>query len=186
MSENNIKEITEEDVPLEKPIKKVDEPLPITKEKKPKKPRTPAQLKQFEDVRNKRKEIIKQKDTAKRIEASKLLLENGYVKKEDIKPVDEIKPEKKVVPKPDITTDESEAESEIIIVKKKKKPKKKTYIIEESSDDEDYEINKAKEVYNKSRNMVNPMALIAKCRYPPTPSIGCCRRIHHRSNQEAF
>ena len=156
MSENNITENVEEEIPLEKPIKKVDESLPITKEKKPKKPRSPAQIKQFEDVKIKRKENIIQKETSKKIEASKLLLENGYVKKDDVKPVEEIKTKKKVIQEPvDVTTDESEAESEIIIVKKKKKPKKKTYIIEESSDDEEYEINKAKEVYKKSRNMVS-------------------------------
>jgi hypothetical protein len=156
MSENIIKENVEEDTPLEKPIKKVDETLPITKDKKPKKPRTPAQLKQFEDARIKRQESIKQKEISKKLEASKLLLDNGYIKKDDVKPIEEIKPSKKAIQEPvDNTTDESNSESEIIIVKKKKKPKKKTYIIEESSDDEEYEINKAKDAYKKSRNMVS-------------------------------
>ncbi|MEI6371493.1 MAG: hypothetical protein WCO49_17570 [Nostocales cyanobacterium ELA608] len=152
MSDNIIKENVEEEVPLEKPIKKVIETIPIAKETKPKKARTPAQLAQFENARVKRQANIKLKEDNKKLEASKLLLDNGYVKKDDVKPT-EIK---KVIQEPvDVTTDESEAESEIIIVKKKKKPKKKTYIIEESSDDEEYEINKAKEVYKKSRNMVS-------------------------------
>jgi hypothetical protein len=144
-----------EEIPLEKPV--------IGKQtiKKERKPKTPAQLEQFEKVRMKRLDKLKEKKELQKIEASNLLLKNGYVKKEEVKPVDEIKPQKtldkKIKKEPvDITTDESEAESEIIIVKKKKKPKKKTYVIEESSDDdEEYEINKAKEIYKKSRNMVS-------------------------------
>jgi len=151
MADNIIKENVEEEVPLEKPIKKVIETIPIAKEVKPKKARTPAQLAQFENARVKRQANIKLKEENKKLEASKLLLDNGYVKKDDVKST-EIK---KVIPEPvDITTDESEGESEIIIVKKKKKPKKKTYIIEESSDEED-EKEKAKEIYKKSRNMVS-------------------------------
>jgi hypothetical protein len=134
--------------PLTKPIK----------EKKPRPPKTQAQLEQFEKVRLKRAESLKQKSINKKIEASKLLLEHGIelpakpiiqeeklpAKKQNIKQV--------LTPTYKNVEDESDSDDEppVIIVKKKKKKKQpKTIIIEESdSDEEDAEqhyMNKVKE-----------------------------------------
>jgi predicted DNA-binding protein (UPF0251 family) len=132
--------------PLTKPIK----------EKKPRPPKTQAQLEQFEKVRLKRAESLKQKSIAKKIEASKLLLEHGIeLPSKDEPKIKEELPQAKpkyhqeLTPKSD-TDDESDDEPPVIIVKKKKKKKQpKTIIIEESdSDEEDVQqhyINKVKE-----------------------------------------
>ena len=127
MSEISIMENREElkddidESPLEKPVKV----------KKPRPPKTPKQLEQFEKVKLKRAELLKEKKKEKEIEASKVLLNNGYIKAED----------KKVplTPTHDETDNEStQTEPEpTIIIRKKKKPKKpKTIIIEETDSEE--------------------------------------------------
>jgi len=129
----------DEDTPLEKPI--------IGKQsiKKERKPKTSAQLEQFEKVRMKRLDKLKEKKELQKIEASKLLLNNGYVKKEELPPKKPIEPIKQVLT-PHID-DDSENDDDVIIVKKKKKPKKKTIIIEES--EEESEEEEPEIVYNK-------------------------------------
>ena len=156
-SESTIKEDNDVDVPLEKQTTIKE------KVKKPRKPKTPGQLEQFEKVRLKRLEDIKQKNVEKKIEASKLLLDNGYVKKEEIIKKD-IQPEKIKTPHIDEIA-EDESDNEIIIVKKKPK-KKKTFIIEESSDDDDEEL--AKEAY-KQRKFVSQQKKksVIKIHQPP-------------------
>ena len=112
---------------IEEPPKKEIKEIKVRKEKpvkedKRKQPRTEAQLKHFENMRKKREDNLKQKLLDKKIEASKILLEN------DVKPKKKAKPE------------ESDEEEVIIIEKKKKqKPKTKRIIIEESSSDESSE-----------------------------------------------
>ena len=132
----------DEQIPLEKPV---IGKIPIKKERKPK---TPAQLEQFEKVRMKRLDKLKEKKELQKIEASKLLLNNGYVKKEELPPKKTIEPIKQILtPHIDDKTDNEtdDDNNDVIIVKKKKKPKKKTIIIEESdSEEEEPEI-----VYNK-------------------------------------
>jgi hypothetical protein len=115
-----LSEVIEEPPKQEKKMKK-EKPV---KEDKRKQPRTEAQLKHFENMRKKREDNLKQKLLDKKIEASKILLEN------DVKPKS-----KKTKP-----IEESDEEEVIIIEKKKKqKPKTKRIIIEESSSDESSE-----------------------------------------------
>jgi hypothetical protein len=134
--------------PLTKPIK----------EKKPRPPKTQAQLEQFEKVRLKRAESLKQKSIAKKIEASKLLLEHGIelpakpITQEEKLPAKKQNIKQVLTPTYKNVEDESDSDDEppVIIVKKKKKKKQpKTIIIEESdSDEEDAEqhyMNKVKE-----------------------------------------
>ena len=171
MSDNTFKENMEinnvacdDDIPIQKPLK----------EKKPRKPKTEKQLEQFKNAcLNKRQENIKQKNLAKKIAASKILLENGYVQAENTVPLIPIskegvkdletfdtshtktKPKEKVINHKAISDEDSEeSDNDIIIIKKKKKPKKKTYIIEESSDDEEEEQEKVQQIY-KQRQMVS-------------------------------
>ena len=119
-SEEQVSEVIEEPPKQEKKVKK-EKPV---KEDKRKQPRTEAQLKHFENMRKKREDNLKQKLLDKKIEASKILLEN------DVKPKS-----KKTKP-----IEESDEEEVIIIEKKKKqKPKTKRIIIEESSSDESSE-----------------------------------------------
>jgi hypothetical protein len=147
LSENTVKENIEDDTPLEKPLKESVDKQSI---KKPRKPKTPAQLEQFEKIRLKRLDALKQKREEKKLEASKLLLDNGYIKKEDL-PSKEM-PKQILTPHIDDDKTDSESDNDIIIVKKKKKPKKKTIIIEESDDEEPEVIyDKVK----KSRNFVS-------------------------------
>ena len=131
----------DEQIPLEKPV--------IGKQtiKKERKPKTPAQLEQFEKIRMRRLDKLKEKKELQKIEASKLLLNNGYVKKEELPAKKTPEPIKQILTPhiDDKTDDEYENDDDVIIVKKKKKPKKKTIIIEESeSEEEEPEI-----VYNK-------------------------------------
>ena len=149
--EHQDEEINDEQIPLQKPLK----------EKKPRQPKTPKQLEQFENARLKRQANIQEKQLTKKIEASKLLLENGYTKAQEttVKHEDKTKvitkPKYKPDPIPIVSDDDSESENEIVIIKKKKKPKKKTYIIEASSDEDEDEEEKVKEVYRQSRQMVS-------------------------------
>jgi len=99
MSEITYKENSKEildDSPLEKQIKpksKIIDEVPIIQPKKPRKPKTEAQLKQFENIRLKRLENNNLKKADKKIEASNLLLDNWYVKKEVQKEVEETETE---------------------------------------------------------------------------------------------
>ena len=149
MSDIPIKEnLTNEDandddqIPLEKPT--------IAKQtiKKERKPKTPAQLEQFEKVRMKRLDKLKEKKELQKIEASKLLLNNGYVKKEELPAKKRIEPIKQILTPhiDDDDDDDDDNNDDVIIVKKKKKPKKKTIIIEESESEEEEE---PEIVYNK-------------------------------------
>ena len=99
-------------------------------DKRTKKERSEKQLQHTENMRKKRFENIEKAKLNKKIEASKILLEN------------DVKPKKKIIKEP-----ESESEEEVIIIEKKKKPKKKTkrIIIEESSSDEEEEDEKEEE-----------------------------------------
>ena len=90
MSENIVKENSENDVPLtkvkgQKKTKVIEETInepenleniAVTKPKKEKKPRSEKQKAQFQQVFNKRKEILEKKNLDKKIEASKLLLQH--------------------------------------------------------------------------------------------------------------
>jgi hypothetical protein len=142
---NNGNDINE---PLTKPIK----------EKKPRPPKTQAQLEQFQKVRLKRAESLKQKTITKKIEASKLLLSHGIelpakpiiqeeklpAKKQNIKQV--------LTPTHKDVEEESESDDEppVIIVKKKKKKKQpKTIIIEESDSESDNESDANQHYINK-------------------------------------
>ena len=140
MSENISKENIEEEVPLEKPIKNVIDTLPAVKEVKQKKARTPAQQAQFENARIKRQENIKNKENNKKLEASKLLLENELKQPKKEVPVKSAKeqsdtedervvyvkmPKKKTTKKQIIIQDDdttSSDESETVLVKTTKKP----------------------------------------------------------------
>jgi hypothetical protein len=139
-----LSEVIEEPPKQEKKAKK-EKPV---KEDKRKQPRTEAQLKHFENMRKKREDNLKQKLLDKKIEASKILLEN------DVKPKKKAKPE------------ESDEEEVIIIEKKKKqKPKTKRIIIEESSSDksseeEEEEKPKSKAPERKFKSQQNKKSII--------------------------
>jgi len=103
---------------------------PEKEDKRKTKPRTEAQLKHFENMRIKRQENIEKSKLNKKIEASKVLLEN------DLKVVP--KKEKKSIKK--VVEESSDEEEEVIIIeKKKRKPRQKRIIIEESSSEEEEE-----------------------------------------------
>jgi hypothetical protein len=152
MSENTNAESREEpkdnndESPLEKQVKV----------KKPRPPKTAKQIEQFEKIRLKRAEMLKEKKKEKEIESAKLLLDNGYVKKEEQQKIN--------VPltplhsgshsKEDETDNESiQTEPEpIVIIKKKKKPKKpKTIIIEET----DSEVSDEEPIKIKARDFIS-------------------------------
>lgn len=164
MSENNVKENSDNEVPLtkvkgQKNTKVIEEPInepnksenleniTVTKPQKEKKPRSEKQKAQFEQVFNKRKEILEKKKLEQKIEASKLLLQHDpeFMNKQkivepltphidDVPVVVKKKKEPKIVEINDETDNESE-ESVIIIKKKSNKPKKKKKIIIEESED---------------------------------------------------
>jgi len=98
-------------IPIEKPVKI----------KKPRAPKTPAQLEAFKKAMEVRKKNIEQKKIDKKVEASKILLEHSQQ-------IDKVKPKKQVVEV------ESEEEPEIVYVKRKSKKKK--IIVESESDSE--------------------------------------------------
>jgi len=140
----NLTNDDDEQIPLEKPI--IDKKT-IKKERKPK---TPAQLEQFEKVRLKRLDKLKEKKELQKIEASKLLLNNGYVKKEELPPKKTIEPIKQILT-PHVDNESDNDDENVIIVKKKKKPKKKTIIIEESDESEE----EPEVVYKKTRDLIS-------------------------------
>jgi hypothetical protein len=123
----------ESDIDIQEEIEKLTAAQKVVKpdkeDKRKTKPRSEAQLQHFENMRIKRQENIEKSKLNKKIEASKVLLEN------DLKVVP--KKEKKVVKK--VVEESSDEEEVIIIEKKKKKPKQKRIIIEESSSEEEEE-----------------------------------------------
>ena len=163
MSENNVKENSDNEVPLtkvkgQKNTKVIDEPInepnksenleniTVTKPQKEKKPRSEKQKAQFEQVFNKRKEILEKKKLEQKIEASKLLLQHDpeFMNKQkivepltphidDVPVVLKKKKEPKIIEMSE--TDNESEESVIIIKKKSNKPKKKKKIIIEESED---------------------------------------------------
>lgn len=158
MSDINVKENSEHDVPLtrqkgKKPlnlVESINEPVPeiitVSNPKKEKKPRSEKQIAQFLEVANRRKESLEKKNLEKKIEASKLLLKHDpeYIKKQT--PIEqsveqpneqrivENKPKKKEPKIIEVDNSSSDSEESVIIIKKKKnkKQKKKKIIIEES------------------------------------------------------
>jgi hypothetical protein len=148
MSENSDMESREEPKDLidESPLEKQ------VKVKKPRPPKTPKQLEQFEKIRLKRAEILKEKKKEKEIEASKLLLNNGYIKKEEIQiPLTPINNNK------DETDNDSVEEEPTIIIRKKKKASKKkpkTIIIEET-DSEDESVISEEPIKIKARDFIS-------------------------------
>lgn len=124
-----------------------------SEELKPKKKMTENQLnnlKKGHEVLQKNREA---KKLNKKIEASKILLENNIdittkkkvnknVDSEDEKPTIKKKPTKKII-------EESESEEDVIIVKKKKKPRQ--IIIEESDTDSDTDSIKTQPIEPKRR-----------------------------------
>ena len=141
MADNtNNEEMNENQIPLEKPSKQ-------------KKPKTPKQIEQFEKMKLKRAEILKENKTKKEIESAKLLLNNGYVKKEEI----QVPLTPSISNNKDETDIESEEEEPTIIIRKKKKaPKKKpkTIIIEET-DSEDDSVTSEEPIKIKARDFVS-------------------------------
>jgi hypothetical protein len=163
MSENNVKENSDSEGPLTKvkglktnklideSVNETNKPentenITITKPKKEKKPRSEKQKAQFQQVFNKRKEILEKKNLEKKIEASKLLLQHEpeFINKQKIiepvtPPIDENVIKKKKVPKiVEMSETDNDSEESVIIIKKKTnkpKKKKKKIIIEESSDE---------------------------------------------------
>ena len=125
----------------------------VVKEKKPRKPKTPAQLEQFKKMYENRKINLEANKLNKKIEASKFLLEHGV----------DIKKNKKIIKEPVIEVDNSsssgssssEEEQHIIVVKKKKKNKGKSkkVIIEESlTSDEEPEQKHLERSFKHQRN----------------------------------
>jgi hypothetical protein len=137
------KKIKEFKVVEEQPSEPITEPFEEikTKPKKPRPPKSEKQMEAFQKAQSKRHDVLKTLALNKKLEASKLLLQN------DVKLMPE-KKEKTVIQKDESSDDEPE----IIYVKKPKKKKK--IIIEESSDDdsEDEVIIKKKDWGNTQRN----------------------------------
>lgn len=159
MTENNVKENSEREVPLtrqkgqkylivDEVVNAPVENITVTKPMKEKKPRSEKQKAQFEQVFNKRKELIEKKKLEKKIEASKLLLEHEPEYKVPSTPrtphiIDAVPEKLKLKKEPkiiEVHSDNSDDDSDesVIIIKKKsktKKAKKKKIIIEESSEE---------------------------------------------------
>ena len=99
---------------------------PITeKEKKPRKPKTQAQLDAFKITLQKRKSAVEQRGLNKKIESAKLLLANEMKKQ----PVSEPTKHKES----DYSSDDS-SKDEIVVRKSKKKKSKKIIIVDSDSD----------------------------------------------------
>jgi hypothetical protein len=136
----------------DKTIQQKPEPVPETipvvpptkpvKEKKPRAPKTPAQLEAFQKAMQKRKANIEIKKQEKKVEASKILLEN------DIKPKEVVKKSRKprtVV----IEESESDDEPNVVYIKKRSSKKKKKKIIVESETDSETESESDIEIKHK-------------------------------------
>jgi len=114
----------------------IQDATPLEKAKKTPKPRSEKQMENFKKLQEKRKEAIEKKKLEKRIEASKLLLE------QEITPPTPAKQKKVKNPSPPPSEDEEESDSSvekiIVNVKNKKKTKKKAKeIIIYKDDDSD-------------------------------------------------
>jgi hypothetical protein len=121
---------------------------------KVKKPRSEKQMENFKKLQEKRKEAIEKKKLEKKIEASKLLLE------QDIPPPAQPKQKTKGTgyqikqPSPPPSEDEEESDSSVekIIVNVKKKPKKKAKeIIIYNDDDSDSEEEAEEQEYKQPK-----------------------------------
>ena len=152
-------------------------PEPI-KEKKPRKPKTPAQLEQFKKMYENRKLKLEENKLNKKLEASKFLLEHGV----------DIKKNKKIIKEPKIEvvddsssggSSSSEEEEHIIVVKKKKNKKKsKKIIIQESSSSEsEPDENILERNFKHQRNMKS----IIKVHTQPNKQIKTNRVVEHKN-----
>lgn len=129
------KEPVEQDKPTDKDIEVKK------KEKKPRKPKTNAQMEAFNKVRAKRQVILEDKDRKKKIEAGKAYLED--LKKKA--PIQEPKP----APKKQVDVESSD--EEIVVVKKDKKKKKKQIIIVDTSDSSSSSSSSEEEVVREKK-----------------------------------
>lgn len=143
---------------------------------KVKKPRSDKQMEAFYRAKEKRDANLVQHNLNKKIQASKLLLEND-IKPPQREPVrePEREPEQRQKPKKVVkqvyVDDESESEIEEIQYIRKKKPKKiikKVYIDESSSEEEDRQIEKPRtDKHMKSQQMTKGPAIKVTQRNEP-------------------
>jgi len=129
----------------------IQDAIPLEKVKKTTKPRSEKQMENFKKLQEKRKEAIEKKKLEKKIEASKLLLEQEQLNPVDkprsvpplgTKPPQVIQKKKtqELSPPPSDDEDNSSVEKIIVNVKKKpKKAKKAKEIIIYNDDDSDTE-----------------------------------------------
>ena len=124
--------------PVAVPTNSVDYPAKV---KKPRAPKTPAQLEAFQKAMATRKKNIEQKKLEKKVEASKILLE--HEEKQTVEQIVDIKPKSKTRSKKriikQIIEESSDDEPEIVYVKRKK-PKKRIIVQSESDTESEPEI----------------------------------------------
>ena len=162
------------EIQQEEPQKLVDENVKSTtvKIKKPRKPKTENQLKQFhESCIKKRMDNIEKKNYEKKLEASKFLLEHEQkMKNNTVKPEPKKSESKKLETIPEESSSESSEESseeEEKVIVQKKKPKKETkkkstkkkkiikVIVSDSDSDDDSDDSHSSIEQPKKRNMVS-------------------------------
>lgn len=144
---------SDNNIPLQKPktklINKKEESIIVEDKEKPKRAKSQKQIEQFDKLRLVRQQKIEERKKQKEIEASKLLLENGY----SITEKNQVK--QKVSEQNDNKESEDDDEEIIYIKKEKPKRKKKTRKIivesESESDTESEEENKKQEKPFKSQ-----------------------------------
>jgi hypothetical protein len=135
------KKVVEVTQPIVEPMQQEVKPEKV---KKPRPPKSEAQLEAFKKALETRKANIEKKKIDKKVEASKILLEHDKSK--------EVKKVKQKV----ILESESESEPEIVIVKRKKKPKRKIVIESETdSETESEEEQKPIQKFGKSHQHKN-------------------------------
>ena len=139
----------ESDVPLtrskgSKPEQVITKPEPVpppvesqqqvkpAKEKKPRAPKTQAQLEAFQKAMEKRKINIELKKQEKKVEASKILLENEKLKETSKPAVKRIRKPKTVV----VEESSSEDEPNVVYIKKRSSRKKKKIIVQSETESE--------------------------------------------------
>lgn len=123
--------------PVEITTKSVNYPA---KTKKPRAPKTPAQLEAFQKAMETRKRNIEQKKLEKKVEASKILL--AHEEKQKVEQIIETKPKprsrsKKIIKQ--IVEESSDDEPEIVYVKRRKS-KKKIIVQSESETESEPEV----------------------------------------------
>ena len=156
-------------------LTKSKKPTTITKiEEKPKRQKTPEQIKQFADMARKRQAQLAQERKNKAILEAKILLKEEEEKQQALKPKEPPSPPpqppqqaplRRTKSRPILQEiSESESDEEVIVIKKQKKPKKKTIIIEESESDEEIQqkvVTKDKPIDNdRFRSQQNKKSLI--------------------------